>query len=96
MPPDRADVGKSVYLSSMRSGRFKLIVDHLRKREFLYDLSVDPGETVNLAEKEPEKLAELLVVLEAWVEEMRATGVEVPRFDPSDELRDKLRALGYL
>jgi len=96
MPPDRADVGKSVLLSSLRTGHWKLIVDHLRKREFLYDLSVDPGETVNLAESDPEKLGELLVVLDAWVEEMRATGVEVPRFDPSEELREKLRALGYL
>jgi len=96
MPPDRADVGKSVLLSSLRSGHWKLIVDHLRKREFLHDLSVDPGETVNLAERNPEKLGELLVILDAWVEEMRATGVEVPRFDPSDELREKLRALGYL
>jgi arylsulfatase A-like enzyme len=96
LPPDRSDVGKNVVMSSVRSGEWKLIVDHLRGREQLYDLATDPGEAVDLSGERPEKLAELLTLLDDWVAEMREAGVDLPHLEPDDELREKLRSLGYL
>jgi arylsulfatase A-like enzyme len=96
LPPGRADVGKSVLLSSLRSGDWKLIVDHIRGKEFLYDLAEDPSEAKNLVADNPEKLAEMLVALEAWVAEMEAKGGSIPHLESNEELRDELRALGYL
>ncbi len=42
----------------------------------LFDLSVDPGETVNLAEEEAEKFAELI---ELWREERKRLGIILPQ-----------------
>jgi arylsulfatase A-like enzyme len=96
LPPDRSDVGKNVVMSAVRAGDWKLIVDHLRGRELLYDLEADPAESVNLAGERPEKLAELIVLLDGWVEEMEGAGIDLPHVEPDAELREKLRALGYL
>ncbi|MCH7822795.1 MAG: sulfatase-like hydrolase/transferase [Proteobacteria bacterium] len=42
----------------------------------LFDLSTDPGEAVNLADDEPEKLAELI---ELWREERKSLGIILPQ-----------------
>ncbi len=42
----------------------------------LFDLSTDPGESRNLAEEEPEKLAELI---ELWDQERRSLGIILPQ-----------------
>jgi arylsulfatase A-like enzyme len=96
LPPDRSDVGKNVVMSAVRSGDWKLIVDHLRGREHLYDLATDPEEAVDLTGERPEKLAELLTLLDDWVAKMQEAGVDLPQLEPDDELREKLRSLGYL
>ena len=84
--------------SAIRLGAFKLIEiesDYSGRREasLLFDLESDPGELVDLAEREPEKLAALSAALggasmrgsdEVRTEE--ATGLDV----------DVLRALGYV
>ena len=77
-------------------GDWKLIVDHLRGREHLYDLATDPGEAVDLSGERPEKLAELVTLLDDWVAKMQEAGVDLPYLEPDDELREKLRSLGYL
>lgn len=96
LPPDRSDVGKNVVMSAVRSGDWKLIVDHLRGRKHLYDLATDPGEAVDLSGERPAKLAELLTLLDDWVATMQEAGVDLPHLEPDDELREKLRSLGYL
>jgi arylsulfatase A-like enzyme len=64
------------YVNAMRKGNWKYLkAKHCmygysrdRKRaevEELYDLEADLGETTNMAEKHPEKLAELKALLEA-------------------------------
>lgn len=54
--------------SAIRRGNWKLIHDHAAGRLELYDLAVDPGESRDLAETEPEVLAALAGELSDWVE----------------------------
>lgn len=71
----------------------KLIVgpDRQKKTE-LYDLGVDPGETVNLAPLKPELVEELLMLLDtSSFESLPVRNVEI-----SEEKRRQLEALGYL
>jgi arylsulfatase A-like enzyme len=61
-------------------------------RTELYDLETDPGETNNLAEKEPRTVAELSKLISE-----RFSGL--PRRGPQqvpEELRKELEALGYV
>ena len=55
----------------MPEGKWKL---HLRSRERreieLYDLSVDPSESQNVAEEHPDVVARMTAKLEAWVAEL--------------------------
>ena len=57
----------------------------------LYDLRADPGETRNVAGREPERTAEYLALLDAWSGDDDAGEVEI---EPA--LREQLRELGYL
>src|SRR4029077_11465994 len=62
-------------------------------REELYDLSRDPGETVNLAAKEAAKVAELSRLLDRRFAGLRnrVHDQKVP-----DELKKELNSLGYV
>lgn len=74
----------------------KLIVAPEFDRAELYDLTSDPGEQVDLAEQQPERVATLRRALQAWL--------SLPAVDTSGDLDDAdleealrvLRALGYL
>ena len=55
------------FLDSLRSGRWKLIVDRTNERRALYDLEADPGELRDLAAAEPERAG----ALERELEELR-------------------------
>ncbi|MCH7224908.1 sulfatase [Haloferula sp. A504] len=52
--------------SAIRDGDWKLIDFYWKKSPELYHLADDPGERTNLADKHPEKLAELQAKLEAF------------------------------
>ncbi len=52
-------------LRTMQEGGWKLIVSARPKKDWLFNLSDDPTEKRNLAQKEPQKLAELKARLEA-------------------------------
>ncbi len=58
----------------------------------LYSLVEDPGETTNLAPRQPRRVAEL----ERLLSELRAAERPLERAEESDETRRRLRALGYL
>ena len=62
--------------SAIRLGDYKLIHYFENNDLELYNLAADVSETKNLAESEPEKLKELLKILEEWREH---TGAPVPR-----------------
>ena len=67
-----------------------------RDTEYLFDLTTDPGETVNLAGQGTMEAAWLRSRLLAWVERGRVleAGAEVAEID--EETRRRLEALGYL
>ena len=93
-----ADMGARI--RTYRAGSWKLVLTSKGKR-FLFDLATDPGETRNLAEARPEKLASLLDELDTWRAALALPVIddereyrEVPDLDPA--ARERLRALGYV
>jgi len=62
--PDDAIFWQSGYYRVVRAGGWKLQVDGKRGKAWLFDLNTDPVEAFNLAEREPEKLAELQALLD--------------------------------
>lgn len=72
--------------SAVRDGNWKLIEFYWKKGFELYDLSKDPGEQTNLAEKMPEKVAELKAKLQAFKTDTGAIlPIVNPKPDPSFE-----------
>ncbi|MCD4711133.1 MAG: sulfatase [Bacteroidales bacterium] len=69
--------------SAIRKGDWKLIHYLVDDRIYLYNLKQDIGESRNLSELEPEKVAELYQQLEKWREDCHAEFPEPnPDFDP--------------
>jgi arylsulfatase A-like enzyme len=64
--------------------------------ELLFDRSVDPGENVNLIEREPQQAARMRAELDAYLAGKPAADVLATdvRIDPG--IAEKLRAVGYL
>jgi arylsulfatase A-like enzyme len=64
--------------------------------ELLFDRSLDPGENVNLVEREPAQAARLRAALDAYLATEPAAGVRASdvRIDPG--IAEKLRAVGYV
>ncbi|MEM8932238.1 MAG: sulfatase [Acidobacteriota bacterium] len=92
---------------AIREGSWKLVLvraDDDRQRMTgeeveLYDLSIDPGELVNVASEHPERTTRLRKTLEAWYRSgVRAVDVggelDIEALDPEE--REQLRALGYI
>ena len=74
---------------------YKLIRSN-RKDLWLYDLKDDPGETINLIDKLPERTRQLQSALDAWMDvtiPMTETA-SPPELD--EDLQKHLRGLGYL
>jgi arylsulfatase A-like enzyme len=105
---DGAVEGDAVYMQladrlfAVRTRQWKLIETMKPERQTeLFDLQADPGEQENLAEQQPERVAELRQRLAAWREsvprlaEPRARPGGAPR-GPSKAEAERLRALGYL
>jgi arylsulfatase A-like enzyme len=66
--------------SAVRAGRWKLIEWAGEEQAELYDLAADPGETTDLAAREPERVAALRARLAAWREEV---GARTPAPNPA-------------
>jgi uncharacterized sulfatase len=62
--PDDALFWSSGFYRVVRAGDWKLQVNARQGRKWLYDLAADPGEKVNLAEREPARLRQLEALLE--------------------------------
>jgi arylsulfatase A-like enzyme len=60
-----------VHQRMVRVGDHKLILDMGDDEVSLFDLARDPGETVNLAAREPDRRAELERLLDAWLGRQR-------------------------
>lgn len=63
--PDNALFWSSGFYKVVRAGDWKLQVNERQKRTWLYNLAQDPGERVNLADRQPEKRKELEALLAA-------------------------------
>lgn len=69
--------------SAVRKGDWKLIHNLVDDQKYLYNLAKDVGESNNLSEAEPEKVAELYNLLQLWREDCHAEfPVPNPDFDP--------------
>ena len=74
----------------MKPGSMRYVPEPLVE---LFDLEADPGERVNLAERHPERVAEMKRLMAAWMEEARAADLSPnpdydagrPLFDSRDE-----------
>ncbi len=58
---------------ALRHGSWKLIASEMPRKDWLFNLATDPTEKVNLAEREPQKLAELKAELAAHHADMPAS-----------------------
>jgi hypothetical protein len=56
----------------VRVGDFKLVEWYEDMRAELYDLKRDPGEQRNLAQENPAKVAELVMLLHEWRKQVEA------------------------
>jgi arylsulfatase A-like enzyme len=65
-----------------------------RRPDELYHLGRDPGETVNLADEEPDILRRMKKSMDAYMEIVPEAGVE--EVVQSGEIRKQLRRLGYI
>jgi arylsulfatase len=77
--------------------RFKLIYNSYTGEEELYDLEADPGERVDLAEREPLWTAVHRQALQRWMLGLRSA--ELSRAEPAqldEQAVEALRALGYV
>jgi arylsulfatase A-like enzyme len=80
-------------------GRWKYVRRGQPRREELYDVATDPGETRNLAGERPEVLRRMADETTAWLndQQRRAQAVQarrLPTLIPPEKAR-ALRALGY-
>lgn len=82
--------------ASLRTERFKLILNPDTDELELYDLVADPGELHDLAGDEPPALHELEPILRDWLDRMLRSASEIPRADLPREQIEELEALGYL
>ncbi|MEJ2720226.1 MAG: sulfatase [bacterium] len=94
------DVDVSPYvvtLRSVRTGDYKLIAYSDGRLE-LYNDAIDPGERTNLLSEHPDIAKDLELGVERWFEQTKTPLVEMGREEDQDseDLRKRLRALGYI
>lgn len=104
--PDEANGSNRVILSelnrfgkdliSLRIGKWKYIHDFKNKKEELYDLSIDSGETVNIITKEPQLHNEIRNKLSEWLTIVKEPKVKTKRVELDAESVERLKSLGYI
>jgi len=75
---------------------WKLILDTGTAESLLFDLGRDPLEKDDLARRQPEKVGALAEALRGALPEQLRPVPMLPHEQVSDELRERLRALGYV
>lgn len=89
------DRGSPLEWSGITEDRYRLVLQ--RGRPELYDLHADPGELINLAEREPERIKSMLRRYFDFMKQLpdaeEVEGVDLPL---DEESRRALEALGYL
>jgi arylsulfatase len=62
----------------------------------LFDLARDPGETANVAGENPARVAELALLLDAWIAEGQQADDTGEVRVPDEDTQEQMRALGYV
>jgi len=87
-------------LYSVRSDRWRFVLDRTTGAGQLYDLNQDPGETRDVARSNPDVVASFRKLLERQDERDQALAARVgpaaPAAELDENLQRELRALGYL
>jgi arylsulfatase A-like enzyme len=83
---------------AVRSGNWKLLASQDQRE--LYDLGTDPGEQTNLAKKHPDKVKQLMLLYDSWLDEMAKPNSGAPKRwgeataeggSPQDQVKQKKR-----
>lgn len=83
-------------MRSYADGRYKLIYDISTKKELLYDLAADAGETSSLAETELEVMESRRRRVTEWLTETEGAFDSEEKVKMAEEAEEHLRAVGYL
>lgn len=81
---------------AVRTRKWKYIHDGMNGKNQLYNLSIDPGETVNLYAHEPETVRQFESVVSEHLAEVRSRSDEIRDLEPDEMIVERLRALGYI
>jgi len=81
---------------SLRTARWKYILDEEKAKHELYNLDRDPNEQINLVDKETTVTKAFASKLKTVLPKIKTQHIEAPDSQLSEELRDRLRALGYI
>lgn len=87
------DVQPEKAVVSVRTADWKYIRNRQKRVRELYDLAVDPGETTNVYDDNPEVAAELEGIATERLESV--TGRRVADVDVSEDVKERLAELGY-
>jgi len=82
-------------LRAVIDGDAKLVVDRRSRRSEFYRLDSDPAERHDLAAREPEEVARLRSLMDAWIRRSEARVRPGADVTLSPEERERLEALGY-
>ena len=85
--------GGATPYSAIRAGNWRLVHFYEDRRNELYDLTADIGETTDLAEAQPERVVKLKQQLDAWLTAVSAQlPTPNPAYDPAkDQAKDKAK-----
>jgi len=94
---DTVEASGAADLFSLRTSKWKLIINKEQSWTALYDVEVDPGETKDLSAELPERLNELRDKLNKWISEIESSVSirKAPLLHPSQDKIDFMRQLGY-
>jgi arylsulfatase A-like enzyme len=96
LPDAPVHSGNRVKISALHTNRWKLIIDHTRQQEYLFNLEKDPGETTNLIAEETKVLQKMRPMLKDWLRKMLKTRHEIMHLEMRQEEINKLISLGYV
>ncbi|HJX30142.1 MAG TPA: sulfatase [Thermoanaerobaculia bacterium] len=92
----RVSFGMQGTVRTIQDGTYKLTYDIGSGATQLFDLRVDPGETIDLSRKRPEQARRLREPLLRWIESREGPLASGESRRQAEEAEKRLRAVGYL